>query len=116
MNIKIYTGFLICILLRSIFVLLAYFLHPKYVYYMSFPAAFVSIGFFVTYMKYKPGDLGVFQGNVWWNDLRLIHSIIYGIFAFLAFSYNKKSYIVLFIDVIIGILAFLQNYKILGNK
>jgi hypothetical protein len=93
---------------------MAYFLKPKNVYYMSFPAAIICIGFLVSYIKYKPGDLGIFDGNVWWNNLRFIHGIIYGVFAYLAYTHNKHAYIALLIDVIVGIIAFLLNYRVIS--
>ena len=107
---NIFYYFIICILLRSLFVLMAYELNTNLVYYMAFPAVLISIGFLVSYTKYKPKDLGVFGGKVWWNNLRFIHGIIYGIFAYMAFTQNKLAYIPLLVDVIIGISSFLLHY------
>ena len=77
---------------------------------MSFPALAISIGFMNSFINFKGTDRGVFGGIIWWNNLRLIHSLIYGLFAYMAFTQNKLAYIPLLVDVIIGISSFLLHY------
>jgi hypothetical protein len=73
-----------------------------------------AIVFFYSYMNYKITDKGATGGNVWWNSLRLVHGFTYLLFVIMALSNNKKLYsnawIVLLIDVGIGLLAFLIQY------
>ena len=108
--------FSICIFVRTILVLLAYYLDTKYVYYMSYPAFLIGLGFIVIYL----GDLRntggeVFGDNIWWNDLRTIHGFNYLFFAYLAFTKNKNSYIPLVIDVILGTIVFIIYHFKQGN-
>ena len=37
-----------------------------------------------------------FGQKIWWNHMRPIHSFMFALFAYLAISKNKNSYIVLF--------------------
>lgn len=46
---KRFVLFSICILVRVIIGLLAYYLPEKYVYYMSFPAVIIALGFFIIF-------------------------------------------------------------------
>jgi hypothetical protein len=108
---KIFRGFFICILVRSIFVLLAYKLTKDAVYYMAFPAAIISIGFIISFINFNGSGNGVFGGEIWWNNLRLVHGIIYGIFAYMAVNYNKFAYRPLMVDIIIGAVSFIAHYR-----
>jgi hypothetical protein len=78
-----------------------------------------AIVFLYSYINYKPTDKGATGGNVWWNSLRLVHGFTYLLFGIMALSNNKKLYsnawIVLLIDVGIGLLAFLIQYTKSNN-
>jgi hypothetical protein len=75
-------------------------------------ATIVALGFFYSYMKYKPTDTGAFGGQVWWNDLRLVHSILYGLFAFNAITGRQRiAWIILLADVFIGFVSFIYHYR-----
>lgn len=75
-------------------------------------AACVSIGFMVIYLK-GWRKTGVETGGqpIWWNDLRPFHAFMYGLFAVLAFMGVKDhAWKVLFLDTIIGLLAFINHH------
>ena len=112
--------FSLCIIVRIILVLLAYYLDKKYVYYMSFPTLLISLGFFTIYFgNLRDTGSEVLGSKIWWNNLRPIHGLSYGLFAYLAFTKNQYSYIPLLFDVIIGVIAFLiylynqHNFRLL---
>lgn len=49
-----------------------------------------------------------FGKDIWWTPhLRIIHAIIFMLFAVLAFKENSKAYYLLYLDATIGLLAFL---------
>lgn len=48
-----------------------------------------------------------FGEKIWWNDLRPLHGSLYIIFSLLDFQKFSYSWIVLTVDVIIGLTAFL---------
>ena len=67
----------------------------------------LSIGFMVIFifgLRKTGGE--TFGDKIWWNNLRPIHSIIYAIFAYMAITKNKNSWIVLLIDAIFGLGSF----------
>ena len=55
-------------------------------------------------------------GNViWWNDLRPLHGFLAIIFAILAISKVRDAWIVLLIDTLIGLIAFLVYHSLNKN-
>ncbi len=86
----------------------------KYLRYLGYLALFPAIGFFVIYFfGLRKTGAEVFGGRIWWNSLRPFHGILWGIFGIMAIKGNKNAWIVLLLDVIIGLFAFLCH-KFLG--
>ena len=110
---KRFVFFSICILVRTILAVIAYYADINYTYYLSFPAFVIGMGFIAIYLgNLRTTGREVLGDKIWWNKLRPIHAFNYLIFAYLAYKKNKKAYIPLAIDVIIGIVAFLIfHYK-----
>jgi len=52
----------------------------------------------------------VFGGKIWWNDHRIVHSLMYLLFAILALQRKKYAWIVLLVDAIYGLIVFLVHY------
>jgi hypothetical protein len=48
----------------------------------------------------------VFGGVIWWNDLRIVHALMYLLFIIYAMQKKSFSYIVLVIDALVGLVAF----------
>jgi hypothetical protein len=49
--------------------------------------------------------------RIWWNDLRPVHSMLYGLFAFMALNnMSEHAWKVLLLDVTIGFAAWLQHH------
>ncbi len=96
--------FLLCLFVRTIFVLVAKNISLKHLPYLGYLALIPPVGFLYQYNFST--TRGYFNGRVWWNDLRPIHSLLYFLFAINAIQSYKDSYEFLLIDVIIGFLAF----------
>ena len=77
---------------------------------MGIFTTFISISFFINFIKYKKQDKGFFGSYVWWNNYRLIHSFNYAIFSIQAFLHYNKAWMILFIDAILGLIFFINNY------
>lgn len=80
--------------------------HTKYLSTLGYLALMPAIGFsyiFLTNTR-KTGP-EVFGQNIWWNFLRPIHAILYFFFAYNAIEGNKKSWIYIFVDTLIGLIA-----------
>ncbi len=102
--------FIFCVLVRLFLALLAKYASNTILQLMALFFFITSIGFLYQYL-YRPNKLGAFGGQPWWNNLRPLHSLLYFLFAFLVFTNNGSiSWLVLLLDVCIGITAFSFHY------
>jgi nucleoside permease NupC len=106
-----------CILVRSIFVLIAKNKNNvEYLPIMGFLALLPAIAFIYLYITDgRKTGAEVFGDKIWWNKLRPIHGILYGIFAYMAIQKNQNAWIVLGLDVIVGLSGFLYYHYNEGN-
>ena len=100
-----------CIGVRLSLVFIAKYVPKKVLPYLGGLALLPSIGFFTIYFtnSRKTGP-EVFGGKIWWNRLRPVHGLLYLIFAILAFKENEYAWVVLLIDVFIGLSAFVIHH------
>jgi hypothetical protein len=97
-----------CILVRSLFVIIAKNINMNYLPYLGYLAILPAIGFFYIYFTdSRKTGAEVFGDKIWWNNLRPIHGLLYGLFAYNAINKNYYSWIYLLIDVILGLFSFL---------
>ena len=105
-----------CILVRILLVILAKYINIKYLPILGYISLLVSIVFlFIYFMNLRKSGLEVFGDKIWWNNLRPIHGILYGLFGYNAIYKNKDSWIYLLLDVIIGLVSFLYHHYTSGN-
>ena len=105
-----------CIGIRSLFVYIAKIIDTNYLPIMGYISLLLAIGF--TYIYLTDGrktGVEVFGGKIWWNNLRPIHALLYFVFAYMAINKNANAWIVLLIDVVIGLISFLTYHYIEGN-
>jgi hypothetical protein len=104
-----------CILVRTLLVLIA----KNYVEYLPIMGsiAFIpAIGLLYLYITNgRQTGAEVFGDKIWWNTLRPIHATLYIFFGILALQKNPLAWIILLIDVIIGLGAFLYFHYSEGN-
>lgn len=103
-----------CMVARLIMVYIAKNININYLPYYGFITLIISIMFFKNYIKYfhKNINIGFFGNKVWWNNNRLIHSLLYFIFSIMAFYKNKNSWIILLLDTMFGLITFIFKYFI----
>ena len=104
-----------CILTRTLFVVIA----KNYIDYLPIMGslAFVpAIGFFYIYLtnSRQTGD-EVFGDKIWWNSLRPIHGTLYAIFGYMALRQDPNAWIILLLDVILGLSGFLYFHYNQGD-
>jgi len=60
----------------------------------------------------KPRTTGpeVFGGKIWWNDWRIVHAMVYLLFATFAIKGESYAYMPLVADVFIGFIAFTMHH------
>jgi hypothetical protein len=105
-----------CIGIRSLFVYIAKIIDTNYLPIMGYISLLLAIGF--TYIYLTDGrktGVEVFGGKIWWNNLRPLHALLYFVFAYMAINKNANAWIVLLIDVVIGLISFLTYHYIEGN-
>ena len=106
---RIWSFLFLCLCIRILFVYINYSICKTYLPILGIFYLIISIGFFYTFM-YSTSTLGAFGRKIWWNNLRLIHSLIYFICAIASFLKNRHTYILLIVDIIIGFSGFITQY------
>ncbi len=105
-----------CIGFRLLLVWLAKTIDKRYLPVMGLIALGPMLGFlYIYFTKSRNTGAEVFGGKIWWNFMRPIHALLYLTFSVLAFQKSNFAWIPLLIDVVIGLLAFL-NYHYFENN
>lgn len=70
-----------------------------------------AIGFFYIYATgaRKTGP-EVFGDRIWWNHLRPFHGAMYGLFSVMALFHVPYAWVVLLVDVLVGLAAFVHHH------
>ena len=102
-----------CLTSRILITILAKNIDIKYLPILGYIALIPAFGFIYIYLTGSRNTGGeVFGNKIWWNSLRPIHAILYLLFSYNAIYKNKKSWIYLVIDILIGLLSFIfYHYK-----
>lgn len=53
---------------------------------------------------------GATGGKIWWSNMRPIHGVMFLLFAMFAFRRKPFAWRVLFIDALIGLVAWVRHY------
>lgn len=105
-----------CIGIRSLFVYIAKNINKNYLPYIGLFALLIGFGFIFVYITgSRTTGAEVFDQKIWWNNLRPFHGMLYIVFALYAFKKENFAYIPLLIDVILGLVAFLNYHYVEGN-
>jgi len=100
--------FSVCIAVRTFIAYLAYLATPPYLQYMGVVAILPAMGHIYLFFN-DTRKKGFFEGKLWWNYLRPIHGVLYGLFAYNAIQGNHQAWIYLLLDAMIGLLAFTHH-------
>lgn len=95
-----------CVPVRLALILLAAFV-PASLRILAIPAAIIAVGFTVIFaFKLRPTGTETGGKPIWWNALRPIHATFYAAFAYLAWRRSPYAWIVLALDLLLGVSAF----------
>lgn len=84
--------------------------------YLGYISIFIVIGFVYIYLTgSRKTGVEVFGGKIWWDGLRPLHALLYGLFAYHAINKINYAWIFLAADVYIGLINFLIYHTIQGN-
>lgn len=83
---------------------------------MGYIALIVSLGFAVIYLGglRKTGP-EVFGKKIWWNSLRPVHASLYFLFALLAIQKHAHAWVVLALDALVGLVAFVLHHTMVSK-
>ena len=83
---------------------------------LGFIALIPVIGwFYIIFIGKRDTGLEVLGEKIWWKNLRPVHMILWGLFAYLAITGNRHAWIVLLTDTLFGLGAFLIHHWSEGN-
>jgi hypothetical protein len=105
-----------CIGMRTAFVIIAKKISLDYLPFLGYLAILPALGFtyiFITGSRTTGPE--VIGEKIWWNNLRPIHAILYGTFAYLAITKNSNAWRVLLLDVVLGLVSFLVHHYNAGS-
>ena len=105
-----------CIGLRSLFVVIAKNIDIKFLPYLGYLALLPTLGFiYIFATDSRKTGAEVFGGKIWWNNLRPLHALLYGLFAYNAIIRNSNAWMYLLIDVTFGLVSFLSFHYSNGD-
>jgi hypothetical protein len=105
--------FTVCVIVRFLLVILAKYIDIAYLPILGYIALIPAIGFILIFLTdSRKSGLEVGNKAIWWNRFRPIHGILYLLFVIYAIKREQNSWMVLLLDVIIGILLFINKYYI----
>ncbi len=108
--------FTFCILSRLLLVIIVKYINPEYLKHIGFIGGLIGLSFIYLFLtNSRVTGPEVFGGKIWWNKFRIVHGILYLIFAYLSFKKPKQAWKPLLLDVILGFLFFLNYHYIQGN-
>ena len=100
-----------CIGTRTLFVYVAKNASKQNLKYLGYLALLPAIGFLYIYLTgSRKTGAEVFGDKIWWNNLRPIHSLLYFLFAYNAINGYPMAWVFLLIDVILGLISFLNHH------
>jgi hypothetical protein len=70
---------------------------------------------YIIFIGKRDTGLEVFGDKIWWKDIRPIHTLLWATFSYMAITGNRKAWIVLLIDTLFGLSAFLIYHWRQGN-
>jgi hypothetical protein len=77
---------------------------------MAIPTFLISTGFLtIWFFGLRETGAEVFGGEIWWNDLRPVHAMLYMLFSVFAIYRSTDAWKFLAADVVLGLGAFLRN-------
>lgn len=85
--------------------------YPKLLRPLGFMALAIAFGFMYIYVNgLRKTGVEVFGDRIWWNDLRPVHALLWGTFAYMAINnMHEHAWKVLLLDVSIGFIAYLHH-------
>jgi len=98
-----------CIPIRVLLALLTYKINEKYLPYLAVVFIVVGLSFISLYLTDSRLEAPEAGGNTWWRNLRPIHGMLYITAGIYALKKDRTSALILLIDVMFGLTAFISH-------
>jgi hypothetical protein len=117
LRIRFWLFLLGCIGSRTFFTGLAYHASCHWLRLLGGLALIPVIGwFYIIFIGRRDTGLEVFGDNIWWNNLRPVHMLLWGFFAYLALvQCHPFSWVPLAVDTVLGLTSFLLFHGMKGH-
>lgn len=99
-----------CMIVRLSLAYLASVAPSRWLRIMGIVAIFPAIGFLYFFLS-GTRKKGAFDQKIWWNLFRPIHALLYGLFAYFAIQGNRRAWVFLFVDAMVGLGGFLTHHS-----
>ena len=97
-----------CVVVRLLLVVLAKNISHKNLQLLGYICLIPAVGFLTLYLgDFRKTGIEVMGSEIWWNELRPVHGIMYLLFAIYAIKKKDFAWVILLVDVCIGLSAFL---------
>lgn len=97
-----------CIGIRTLITYIAKTIPSQYLPYMGYLALIPAVGFMYFYLSgTRTTGPEVFGDRIWWNPIRPLHAMLYGLFAYSAILASPEAWKFLFADTVFGLVSFL---------
>jgi hypothetical protein len=104
-----------CILTRLFITLIAMKIKPTLLPYFGYIALGIAISFFYLYFVGNATADAQLEWlgdkKIWWNELRPVHGSLFLLFAIFAIQQKSYSWVLLLIDTLVGLGAWLIHHK-----
>lgn len=106
--------FVVCVAVRAAFAYVATIDNDDLRVAMGVFAIAGAFGFLERACKYSDRQKGLFNQDVWWNNMRYVHAAMYALFGAMVLGVGRRpqwAWVVLVVDVCIGIVAVLNKHR-----
>ena len=100
-----------CMGVRLLLVYLAKVANQQWLRIMGYVAILPALGFMYLFLSGTRNKSGAFGEKIWWNHLRPVHALLYGLFAYAAITGNRNAWVFLLADALIGLSGFLLYHS-----
>jgi len=103
-----------CITLRTIIAILPLYLPEEWLFYFGLVLFVIGISFLYLYFNNLRLQAPEGGGITWWANFRLLHGALYLVAAQYSLKKQRIGWIPLTMDVILGLLLFINKHKFIN--
>jgi len=115
-QIRFFLFLVFCIGSRLSFTVISAFASGWFLMLLGIIALIPVVGWlYIIFIKRRDTGIEVLGDKIWWQNLRPIHLLLWSLFSYLAINGNRNAWVVLLVDTLFGLVAFLSHHYFAGN-